>query len=467
MLKQSKVYIKEFIHDLFGDKEDRAIEQNIKSLSDVFTYEVYDEETDLYINQQNIGYIVELNTICSADSSIVKSISNLFAEAFPEKCVVQILNWASPSISHILEAYKYSRKDADEVYKQLVNKRDNYLQKANWANLFNYPSLIKNHRLLISVAMPLTEVRAAEELIKIREQLLSLLKVIGAEGSIMSPKHLINFINEILIPKTMGGNKEKDWDRNNPISKQIITSNSDYEITENGIEIEFEGEKFELRSYSATGFPNYWAQWQSNDLIGDFMSDYSRFSCPYLTVLTLNYTKQSEVESYAKFKLLRAIQANNAGLGRFTPSVGQIEQDWRAVNNGIANGNKLIRANYQVILLSKKAEIEYNERTLLSLYKIKEWNLIKEKLVSLPMLMLAMPLGGDHLLLEDLEKRNTFKYIQTSTAANIAPLQGEWKGSRNPLLQFIGRRGQIFHVDPFENTGGNFNCAVFAKSGAG
>ena len=36
-----------------------------------------------------------------------------------------------------------------------------------------------------------------------------------------------------------------------------------------------------------------------------------------------------------------------------------------------------------------------------------------------------------------------------------------------PLLMLLGRRGQIMHIDPFDNKKGNFNVAVAAGSGNG
>ena len=55
----------------------------------------------------------------------------------------------------------------------------------------------------------------------------------------------------------------------------------------------------------------------------------------------------------------------------------------------------------------------------------------------------------------------------TSTAANLAPLQGEYRGSNIPHLLLVGRRGEPFFWSPFENMAGNHNVCVFGKSGSG
>ena len=76
-----------------------------------------------------------------------------------------------------------------------------------------------------------------------------------------------------------------------------------------------------------------------------------------------------------------------------------------------------------------------------------------------------MTLAND--LDDDLKRMKRFRTMLTTTAANIAPLQGEFLGGNMPHLMFIGRRGQPFFWSPFENKAGNHNVAVFGKSGSG
>jgi conjugal transfer ATP-binding protein TraC len=57
--------------------------------------------------------------------------------------------------------------------------------------------------------------------------------------------------------------------------------------------------------------------------------------------------------------------------------------------------------------------------------------------------------------------------VLSTTAANIAPMQGEYLGSVHPHLLFVGRRGQPFFWSPFENEAGNHNVAICGKSGSG
>lgn len=74
---------------------------------------------------------------------------------------------------------------------------------------------------------------------------------------------------------------------------------------------------------------------------------------------------------------------------------------------------------------------------------------------------------GDGLSETHFKKFEKARTMISWTCANLLPVQGEYKGVANPVVQLIGRRGQPLYWDPFSNTGGNYNTAVIGKSGSG
>ncbi len=80
-----------------------------------------------------------------------------------------------------------------------------------------------------------------------------------------------------------------------------------------------------------------------------------------------------------------------------------------------------------------------------------------------------VPAGG---LDADLARMGRMKTLLTSSAVNLAPVHGEWRGQgaspdAPPALLLIGRRGQPACWSPFANEAGNYNVAVTGKSGSG
>src|SRR5260221_12670258 len=70
-------------------------------------------------------------------------------------------------------------------------------------------------------------------------------------------------------------------------------------------------------------------------------------------------------------------------------------------------------------------------------------------------------------MVRDLYYFQNLKTTLSTEAANLLPLQGEWKGTHSPGIPLVGRRGQIFTWSPFDNNEGNYNVAVAGKSGSG
>src|SRR5262249_16828529 len=149
--------------------------------------------------------------------------------------------------------------------------------------------------------------------------------------------------------------------------------------------------------------------------------------------------------------------------GKFLPEVYAIENDWKFVTDKLKNGQKLVKVFYGITLYAKPEEIEKCERALKSLYKSKSsWTLLEDDYVHIQSWLATLPFTFSEGLKEDLEKFRRLKTMVTWSCANIAPLQGEWKGmgGDKPLLLLLGRRGQPFFWNPFTNKGGNYNVAV-------
>jgi conjugal transfer ATP-binding protein TraC len=425
-------------------------------------YRVYDEENKLYYNENSYGFILEVSPLFSASEDTVKILSSLFTEGVFENCTVQIINWASPKTEHIFDRYLNARNEG--IYSKLASKRVEFYQSAGWESLFQNPFLLRDFRVFIAVSIP-DSCKKIEQLKSLMEHLKTTLNSVGLSSMELLPDHLLSVLEEWLQP-TFGNHRPNiKWDRHNLLNEQLNYPNRAIQVNSEGVIVDNGEQSFEIRAYSAKTFPDYWAQWNSIDLIGDMYSDYARMSCPFLTSLTLVYHNKGK--DYAQFKLLRATQANNAGLARFMPMVAEKEKDWRFVVDKLSQGQQLVKGFYQVLLYSKEGEADKNERYLLSLYKTKGWTLVKERFLQFQSLLASLPFTCSEGLEQDLTRFGRFKTMVTWTCANLAPLQGETKGASTAKMMLIGRRGQPFFWDPFENSSGNYNVAVIGKSGSG
>jgi conjugal transfer ATP-binding protein TraC len=76
---------------------------------------------------------------------------------------------------------------------------------------------------------------------------------------------------------------------------------------------------------------------------------------------------------------------------------------------------------------------------------------VRDKYLQLPSFLAVLPFNLSEGYFNDLEKLGKTKTMVSWTAANLAPIQGEWKGMKSPCMMLYGRRGQVFFWDPFAN----------------
>ena len=109
-----------------------------------------------------------------------------------------------------------------------------------------------------------------------------------------------------------------------------------------------------------------------------------------------------------------------------------------------------------------------HERSIKAIYKAAGWDLADERFLQLHGLIAAMPMTLADGLAHDLKRLKRLKTMLSTSAAHIAPMQGEFLGGTDCLIcLLVGRRGQPFYWSPFENDAGNHNVAICGKSGSG
>ena len=224
---------------------------------------------------------------------------------------------------------------------------------------------------------------------------------------------------------------------------------------------------FDIRHYGVRNMPQRWAPWECSRLIGDLFTDKLRFPCPAATMLCLSYPSQEAASARAGYKFMRTTSLAGTKSARFLPKIAEQSAEWQHVQAELQEGRKLAKVFYGVTAYSPLGAGDRNERAIKSIYKAAGWDLIDERFLQIQGLLAAMPLTLADGLAKDMERLKRMKTLLSTTAANIAPLQGEYLGGPLPHLLFVGRRGQPFFWSPFENTAGNHNVAICGKSGSG
>lgn len=458
-------------------------------LADLLPFESYNPDNGLFYNDDSFGFAYELHPVTGADEGASRILAGMFTQGLPEKVSFQVTLWASPTIMPRLTYWARTRiRDGDapvdappaqdgrqdhrshNIYRSLARHRVGYLARGSHTSLLSdQPMLVRDYRLIVSVLLPKPlpsrRVYAEREAEQLRKALLGTLRSAGLQGDFLDADGLVDIADDILNPRIGMETKREPhrWDDMTLIRDQVVRPDTSLLVGRDGMLLN----DTDVRGFSVRTYPSQWALWGMSELVGDYFQDALRIPCPFLFTVNIHIPDQVAAKNVTKLKAARATQASESPLGRFVPVWRDKKEEWNYVNKKIDEGHTLCRVNHQLILFAPKGEGDMAANAAKSLFKSKGWDIVLDRFIQIQGLLSALPFTLSPTMVREMEQLGRMRTMLTWTAANLLPVIGEWKGGSSPVLMLVGRRGQLFFIDPYENDKGNYNVAVAAASGAG
>lgn len=456
-------------------------------LSDYLPYRVYDDEVGLYINRDSIGFAMEIPPLVGADERMGEILAQFLQEGMPAKTCVQFLSWGSPRVSRKIGLWYLPRYAAGEFYRTMAEHRSKMLINGVWKSLSaDAPFHVRHHRVVISVGIPNSANADRAALIHVRDSLSGVLKSIGVDPINVPPVELISLIDDLTSPTTASEDEAPNYNAMDPIADQAVRRDIEIVVEADKLKLRTEryrpvgrdkdnvpeiGEvfpdHFDVRHFGVRNYPVRWTPWETARLIGDLFTDKLRLPCPTATYLCLVYPDPEMESSRAGMKAIRTSSLADSKGAKLLRNIGQQAEEWRHVQNMLQEGRKLVRGFYGITTYSPDGDGDKNERLLKSMYRAAGWDLADERYLQIQGILAPMPMTMADGLASDMDRFKRLSRMMSSTAANMAPIQGEFLGGDVPHMMLVGRRGEPFFWSPFENTAGNHNVAILGKSGSG
>ena len=477
-----------FVARLLGDTrsaDEGTPAHGVPMLAQWLPYRSYDKKTEIFYQTDSIAFALEIAPLMGADERTGEILAQFLSEGMPANSRVQILAFQSPRVGDVIARYAMPRFMAGGVHKKIAEHRSAFLRNGAWTSMSSDgPFHVRHHRVFVSVSVKMGKATVAK-LIAVRDGITSLLSSINVPSTRMTPIELMALIDDITAPAFDVSDHMADYSELDPIADQcmrrdvqtvvqadrlLVSVKPMRAVTSLAGDTEFQDirpDTFDTRFFSVRNFPTRWAPWDVQKIVGDMFSDKLRPGCPTLTSLCLCYQDEQAASSKAGYKFMRTSSLADSKSARLLPQLKDQSKEWEHVSQELRLGRKLVQAYYTVGIISPKGKGDANERTIKSMYKAAGWDLLDERFLQIMAFMSCLPMTLANGLDVDLKRMKRLRTMLTTTAANIAPLQGEYLGGKLPHLMFIGRRGQPFFWSPFENAAGNHNVAVFGKSGSG
>jgi conjugal transfer ATP-binding protein TraC len=469
----------------FGSEPNTPAEQFASWLP----YSAYLAADRLFVNRDSLGFMLEVMPQSGADERMAEVLISLYANC-PPGTGLQFHLFGSPHLREQLRRYANLRVEDDDqlekahrwgrparndnLYRRLARQRTAHLLRGAQQSLtsgFHYT--IRDFRLMLSVSVPgdASDMNQRDAILLLRESMASTLKSASLPSQVCDAADLINwcalFTNPDRISQTDAPNLHYDDGRE--IRDQIIDFDTIQDPHPGGITLWKEGaaDCLEARFYSIKSFPERFALWQMGSLIGDLMQPALQYTAPFLLTTGVHVLDPNVIKSLVTANHVRATQNAKSKMADVMPDVGKKLQDWAAAAEAIDTGGNLVSLYHQLAIFSAPGQAVSAQETANAIWRGRGFQLNADTYMHRQALLASLPMTLSERFHRDLAKMRRVSRKTMANAIHLAPLIGEWRGTRTPVLVFGGRRGQLMTLDLFDNDLGNYNFAIAGASGSG
>ena len=423
-------------------------------LSKYFVYGYYDEELKVYYNlDETIGIVYECVPTVFCSVSGLKALQNILNTSYPEDSVMQFICYADPSVEGFLDAYVNEKQKApDFVKKAYLSLAEHYREEK--------PGPVRDFRLFVALKIPVKSVKA-DQVKELRSALWEGLNAAGLYPSEVTPDVLLSFLRRLFNEREFTEGEDSLWHPNIPLNRQVLLS--DVNVERKGKKVYFGKKCFRCLSPKVLPkevFPNF-----SSLLTGSYegvTGDMFQIGSPFLVCCTV-ILKDQKVYIHSKANLIFQQQA----LGSFIVSLKRKQEEYLEAIDKSEQGIRFYPVIFSMVVYD-----DDENRLENSVYKaMKLWEkagclMQEETILVLPILLFSLPLGFiyDKKTLLVLDRHFI---LPTDVISMMLPVETDFKGTGDPSLVFLGRKGQVVGMDVFSKKSSSYNFFIVAPTGKG
>ena len=480
--KPSLEELKDKIISLFGESNNVGVDHNVPDptkigvlfdrypLSSLLHYEHFNEETRIFHNKKSAGFILEASLLTGANSETENILLSILTDVLPTNADIQFLLWSSNKVGLIFEDFK-DKRGTNNIYRFLAEKRVEFLSRGANESLVNNGSyVLRDFQLFIVVSTPRTSNDNAINLLNTRNNIMSSLRSVGIISESMGIDRFLSVMTDILNPTATINPTYQNWNEKESLSLQLTNPETRLKVCSDKLVFETNNENYEeveVRCFGVKDFPKTMALWRMSENIGQLFNNTLQIPCPFLISLNIRVLDYEKSIARAQFKFMDKDKTARSALAKFKPTMSKEYEDWANIRARLADGDRLVHAFYQVITFSLPAQANLIERKVRDLYRANNWKINKLSYLQLQSFLAMLPMCMSEGMYKDSKDFGRLRTMTAFNAVSIAPLIGEWKGTRTASLILPNRRGQIATWNPFDSNDGNYNIAIAAKSGSG
>lgn len=464
--------------------------------SSLFPYRYYDEADELFINENTLGFGLELSVLCGANEKIIHGLSDLLRFKIEESYDVQFTLWGSREVGEQIDRAFVNQYQLGGMYRSLADISRKYYRKAaetQFKNPRDIPLSLRDYRVFCFVSKRTKyNQRALDELLQLRTSLEAELKAVGLSFFRVRIDAFLKVVRSWLHPSQHIDESKDHYDIHESIHRQIVDPSFELIQDLQDLTLEFEAPKgtkgdndkgiqkgsqlarlkrmqSKIVNLSLKELPDKFALWMSADNFCNILHVAQSIRCPFLISFYIKLIPQHLAKNLAQDKYRELSKKASSPYAKIISGTTHAAEEWKKIRDELDKDDiRLAKTYFNLMLFSNVQNQKRDESAAISSFRYNGIELFNSKYLQLQSYLSSFPFLMSEGLSADLERFGRLKKLTTWNAASLLPIVADFKGSKSGVLLPTFRH-QIAFFDPFDEGLGttNANIAVAATSGAG
>lgn len=471
--------------------------------SSILPYRYFDTDDDLYINDQSVGFGLELAPLSGANEEIINALSEMIKNKIKEDICIHIMMVGTNKVGSLL-SNQCAPLSQEGIFSTLSKNQYEYLKHAailGFSNKRNIAMQLKDYRCFLFASKKSGySKRVAAEFIDLRDEIKSELKNTGIPSVRINIESFLQLIFELVNPNQNCIDHPKAvFDKLKTINEQCVSPDFFMKVLPDRLTIESEirtplseNEKLQslqeseldnpdeknknisrttssIVSLSLKQLPEELALWTQADNFSNIFKPNHGINCPF--VISVHFKCEPQERSKLKaFKKASGYEKKaNSPYAKLIPGTVQAAADWKKIRDDLStNETKLCKAYFNCVLFTDDNNKRDHVSNAISAFRLNGFDLYPVKFQQLQSYISMLPFVVEQGLWFDLSTLGRLNTMTTWNLSNMIPLVAEYKGSGRPSGIFAPTfRHQATVIDIFDPNLDNYNACICATSGSG
>lgn len=364
-----------------------------ESLHRLLPYESFDSDTGIFHNRGSQGFILEVFPLLGANEETINILTSLITDVLPPTADIQFLLWCSPKIGEWLDRFEAVRGKQGDIYAWLAKKRSDYLKQGVFKSLSSHSDFtLRDLRCWVTVSEPCkVDQDLRDHLIQLRDAMVSSFKSIQATVNPVNVHEFMSVMSDLLHPTSNVYPSRPRWNPYDTLAEQLMDQEGFIRVFEDKLQFQHD-ECFEARCLSVKEYPSSMAQWDMTNAIGKLFNDSLQIPCPFILSFSIRLVDIEKAGLGAQLQSISKKKTAQSKNSDWMPKIFKEYEDWTFVNQRLAEGDRLVKTHFQIVLFAKEKDAVSSERKVHDLFRSNGWRLKKTKYLQLPAFLSILPM---------------------------------------------------------------------------